>query len=166
METSRRVVKETATSDEKQMSEILSLTTCLFNLLNRTNSVSDTIELLKQEYKIVDLISTDIIEEDIKYLKKNAEKVTKKANLLYDIEVRVGTIALWTAETMLQIENHNESKVLRYFKACDATNDTIVTVNDCTEKSNHENEGAICSDTMTTGYEKSTINIVNCSAFF
>ena len=50
METSQRIVKETATSDEKQMSEILSVATSLVNLLNRTDSVSDTIELLKQEY--------------------------------------------------------------------------------------------------------------------
>ena len=71
MELSQRVVEETATSDEKQMSGLLSVANNLFDLLNTTNSVSHTIDLLILEHKIVDLISTNIIKEDIKYLGKD-----------------------------------------------------------------------------------------------
>ena len=121
------------------MSEILSLATSLFDLLNTTDSVSDTIDFLIQEYKIVDLISTNIIEEDIKYLKDNSEHVFGNANFWSSYYEFLGSQALRYAESMLQIENHNESKVLRYFKACDATNDTIVTLIENGPLNNDEN---------------------------
>ena len=130
METSQRAVKETATSDEKQMSELLSVATILFNLLNTTDSVTDAIDLLIQEHKIVDLISTNIIEEDIDYLEDNAENVMDSARFWLYLSDWIGRQALYYAESMLQIENYNESKVLRYFKACEATNDTLVTLTD------------------------------------
>ena len=140
METSQQAVKETATSDEKQMSEILSLTICLFNLLNTTDSVSDIIDLLVQEYKIVDLISTNIIEEDIKYLKDNPDHVIGNGHFYSSYYEYLGDDALRYAEYMLKIENHNESKVLRYFKACDATNDTIITLIEDVSLNNDENK--------------------------
>ena len=121
------------------MSEILSLATSLFKLLNTTDSVSDTIDLLIQEHKIVDLISTDIIEEDIKYLKDSADHVIGNGHFYSSYYEFLGDDALRYAEYMLQIENHNESKVLRYFKACDATNDTIVTLIEDGSLNNDEN---------------------------
>ena len=165
METSQRVVKETATSGEKQMSELLSVATSLFNLLNTTDSVIDTIDLLIQEYKIVDLISTNIIEEDVRYLEKNADEIPNSGRIVISsFRYNLGTQTLHMAESMLQIENHNESKVLRYLKACDATNDTTVVLTDCPGKSYQQNVGIICLGTMTTTGEMLTTDVINCSS--
>ena len=165
METSQRVVKETATSDEKQMSELLSVATSLFNLLNTTDSVIDTIDLLIQEHKIVDLISTNIIEEDVRYLEENADEIPNSGRIVMSsFRYNLGTQTFYMAESMLQIENHNESKVLRYFMACDATNDTTAVLTDCLGKSNQQNVGIICLGTMTTTGEILTTDVINCSS--
>ena len=168
METSQRVVKDKATCDEKLMSELLSVSTILFNLLNTTNSVSDTIDLLKQEHKIVDLILTNIIEEDLQFLENNAKEIiTNDRTTGIRIDDEVGTKVLKIAESMLQIENHNESKVLRYFEACDATNDTVVTLTKCLENSNQTSVGTMCVSIMTTNDDgKLTTDVINFSSIF
>ena len=116
METCQRVVKDKATSDEKQMSELLSVATILFNLLNATYSVSDTIDLLKQEHKIVDLISTNIIEEDVKYLETNAKEIISNARMEWiRMDDEMGTRVLKIAETMLQIEKRQRIQSAEIF---------------------------------------------------
>ena len=55
--------------------------------------------------------------------------------------------------------------MLRYFKACDATNDTIISLTDCPENSDQKNEGTTCFSAMTTtSYE--TTDVINCSYVF
>ena len=99
----------------------------LFELLNTTESATHTIDLFKKEYKYVDLISTNIIEEDIKYLEKASVKTISNAKSYWESIPRyIGSTILTLAKTMLQIENHKESNVLKYFKACDTTNYTTV----------------------------------------
>ena len=158
LETSQRVIKETFLDDNIQMNQVLTAASELYHLISSNNSLAKTVQLLEQTYRVIDLITTNIIEDDVKYIKDNGDKITEKYFRSW-YRAWLGGHAVSYAEKMLKIENHNESKILKYFEACEATNETSVILRqELSPAVNKDNDNVNNIETTTESLMSTAIN--------
>ena len=158
LETSQRVIKDTFMADNIQMNQVLTATSELYSLISSNNSLAKTVQLLEQTYRVVDLITNNITEDDVKYIKDNGDKITKDYFWSW-YDVWLGDHAVYYAETMLKIENHNESKILKYFEACEATNETsVILTQELSPAVNKDNDNVSNIETTTESLMSAAIN--------
>ncbi len=153
LETSQRVVKETAETDTANINKLMKSADDIDNSLNMTTTVAEFITQICDHYKLVDVVNTDIIKKDVDYIKTSGQARFEAANEgHFWVPSWIGDIATRNAERMLKIEgndereiffggsdsseeeeeednsDHNDPIILMYFKACSESNSTIVTI--------------------------------------